>query len=70
MQTFTQPVTRVRLFELGSIKTLSNDVRIKELALTDDTTDVRLVAAGPYRIVMHCKSAGRKQTDNSAITNQ
>jgi hypothetical protein len=70
MKTFTQPVTRVRLFESGGIKTLSKEVRIKELASTDDTTDVRLVAAGPYRIVMHCKSVGRAHTDNSAITNQ
>lgn len=70
MKTFTQPVTRVRLYESGGIKTLANDVRIKEVVPTDDTTDVRLTAAGPYRIVMHCQSVGRKRTDNSAISNQ
>ncbi len=68
MKTFADPITRVRTYESGAIKTLKTPVRIKEVAAGDDTTDVR-VAAGPYRIVMHCQSSGKKRTDNQDLTN-
>jgi hypothetical protein len=69
MKALEEPVTCVRTYESGAIKTLKAPVRIKETALGDDKTDVRLSAAGPYRIVMHCQSIGRKRADNSALTN-
>lgn len=68
MKTFAEPITRVRTYESGAIKTLKEPIRIKEVAPSDDTTDVR-VATGPYRIVMHCQSTGRRRTDNSALSN-
>jgi len=66
MKTFTEPVTCVRTYESGAIKTLKEPVRIKETALNDDTSDVR-IAAGPYRIVMHCRNVGGTRTDNRTI---
>ena len=69
MKTFTEPVTRVWLYESGSIKALANDVRIKETAIGDDKTDVSLTA-GPYRIVMHCQSMGGRRSDQTDFPNR
>ncbi len=69
MKTLTEPITSVRIYESRTIKTVESEIRVKGTALNDDKTDVRLSAAGPYRIVMHCHSTGRKRTDNRAISN-
>ncbi len=61
MKTFAEPVTSVRLYESGAIKTLKTEIRVNESTLGDDKTDVRLSDVGPYRIVMHCQSIGEKR---------
>lgn len=70
MKTFAEPITSVRLYESGAVKTMKTDVRVKESVLGDDKTDVRLSDAGPYRIVMHCQGTGEKRVNNSAISKQ
>lgn len=70
MKTFTEPLTSVRLYESGSVRTITDDVLVKETALADDKSVVRLTDAGPYRIVMHCQSNKSKRTDNTKNPNR
>ncbi len=63
MDTFTRPITRVRLAESGGISVLSQDSLIKTSDSADDNTEVCL-PEGPYRIVMHCRSTGRDTMKN------
>lgn len=69
MKTFTEPLTSVRLYESGSVQTITDDVLVKETSLADDKSVVRLSDAGPYRIVMHCHSVKGKRTDKSTNSN-
>jgi hypothetical protein len=70
VKTFAEPITSVRLYESGAVKTLKSEIRVKESVLGDDKTVVRLSDSGPYRIVMHCQSTGEKRANNSAISKQ
>lgn len=68
MKMYTEPLTSVRLYESGSIRTITDDVLVKETALADDKSVVRLTDAGPYRIVMHCHSVKGKRTNSTTNT--
>jgi hypothetical protein len=69
MKAIAESITRVRTYQSGAVTMLRQPVlRIKGFALGDDTADVR-VAAGPYRIVMHCQSVVSKRTDKLATNN-
>ena len=65
MKTFTEPMTCVRFYESGAVRTIAHEVLVKETAFADDKSVVRLSDAGPYRIVMHCQSNMNKRTDNT-----
>lgn len=69
MKTFTEPLTSVRLYESGSVRTITDDVLVKETAFADDNSVVRLSDAGPYRIVMHCHNVKGKRTNTTTNTN-
>lgn len=65
MKTFTEPLTSVRLYESGAVRTITDDVLVKETEPADDNNVVRLSDTGPYRIVMHCQNVKGKRTDKS-----
>lgn len=69
MKTFTEPTTRVHLYESGTIKTVAHDIRVKAQSPTDESAEVRL-GETPYRIVMHCRTATTTNKQNSGITKQ
>lgn len=70
MKTLTEPLTSVRLYESGSVRTITDDVLVKETAVTDDNSVVRLSEAGPYRIVMQCQNKTSKRTDHTRNPNR
>lgn len=69
MKTFTEPATRVHLYESGTIKTVAHDIRVKPQVPASDTADVR-IGETPYRIVMHCRRAASTHKQDSGITTQ
>jgi hypothetical protein len=70
MKTFTEPMTSVRFYESGAVRTVTHEVLVKETVLADDKNVVRLSDSGPYRIVMHCQSKLSTRTDNTKIPNR
>lgn len=70
MKTFTEPLTSIRLYESGSVRTITDAVLVKEIVPADDNSVVRLSDTGSYRIVMHCKSRVNKRTDHTEISNR
>ncbi len=69
MDTLTEPITSVRMTDSGGIKCLVKESSKKPAEVRDDKSEVRL-PLGPYRIVMHCRSAASTIEEDKMLSNR